>query len=1214
MTLNVSPIVEPQSSESDSTVAVPVSTPEITANVFMGSKPILKNWKMFGEAPQDMPAADAKDAAPAAEEPESLADFMAEPITPRNFSDRSIRSTRPATPYWLQIGQALAVFITVAWVTYAAIYILALPNSIKTITSSPLTLGGILASVLAPIAMLWLCLATWQRRSDAHIYAQALREELRGVFYPNADQSNLIADDIRNLMKQATEMSAASRGSIKAIQRARTGLRAEIRDFAGVSQKAEFHIDRLADTLSKRAEELLSLTETIETQTETISTKAQRGVGMWENVSAEVSELGEELEKMFDAGTEKLQTASETALGRVKTIETSMGDAVEQLSSRIATVASQIDDTRNNLDEQAHRLLGVSDAINNGASRLETSLSDAEHIYGAVEGMMNIMSESLNKVEGTAEHFFDKTNAIEQKLESRADALKESADMLLSSTDDLQSIGDLATNKLGEALALALSGAETISSAVRRSKEMMDLAVVDASTQIEKTSKIADEKLEALVSEARANRDQLNQIIRDIEEKQAQLSATTEKMDQSRIELSDVVDKATSSLDTAATNMVDQADRPLQLIQSSVARLEEYTQEMESKLAARTVEVQQETGKLKALVSGIDENVQMSVDQLTTATTLVTEQSRALHENVTNQRENLDEFIQEMGIKAGALSASLAERKNNIEQSISNTEEKISALGTSFFDKGDALVEKVNFVSEKITGHEETLNETLIVVNAKYSEVADKVGGQIKHMTQLSEFISPEADRILAKVDVLNSSYDVLKDKCFAVVEDASERLQGLSGQLESRIVSLATGAADTSKVFVTVADGMTSTLSNIKQVAEEAQDRIGQIQSGMKGRVDDLHLISDRVQMKVEMMQNNLGAYAKDLNDVLHLTMSDLEMATEKFGKTTSVLDEKTDGVTSRIIEATRQYVEEGHRMALMGEQTVHKAARIVSVIQQESDKLVNNSKSSLVELQKSGDTLSIRAKEIEEYLKASTHHTRTYSDGLREQASLIANHSSDLVDSISAATMKLSLKANEMKQSSHAVIDEIGKAGSRLEEGTNVLGRVARITIEAVDDAVTGFAEHGNVLRNTVNGLTAQMQNVKDVQIRTERETFLSSAKFVIESLYSLAVDVSRHLEGELDVRVLKTYQKGDVSAYIRHLVELAPRMPIDKSQRKFIDDGEFRTYVLRFIRQYEELLEQAQANDYGDLLSSVFSTSDVGTLYKILCEISGRSAREH
>lgn len=1211
MTLTVFPIAEPKDSESVVDSVPAASSPEVTTSVFIGAKPALKNWKMFGETPQDLPKTE-KDQAEENLAPAELASV--ETSYQRPVSDRSIRTVRPTAPYWLQVGQTLAVFVTVAWLTYAAIYILALPNSIKTITSSPLTLGGILASVLAPIAMLWLCLATWQRRSDAHIYAQALREELRGLFYPDADQSNLIGDDIRQLMKQATEMSASSRGAIKAIQRARTGLRAEIRDFAGVSQKAEFHIDRLADALSKRAEELLSLTEVIEAQTENISSKAQRGVTAWENVSAEMTELGDELNLMFDKGANKLQVASDSALERVRTIETSMTDAVGNLSARIAVVATEIDDTRDRLDNQATRLMSVSDSINTGASRLETSLTDAEHIYGAVEGMMNIMSESLNKVDGTAEHFFEKTNAIEQKLESRAEALKESADKLLDSTDDLQNIGDLATNKLSEALAMALSGAETITNAVRRSKEMMDKAVVEASAQIEQTSKVADEKLDALMAEAKANRDELTQIIAEIEAKQLQLSRTTEKMDATRMGLSDVVDRAALSLDSATNNMLAQSDKPLKRIQDSISQLEEHTQEMESRLAARTVEVQQETGKLKVLVSTIDDVVRSSVSQLESATDNIAEQSRHIHQSISGQRDDLESLVHEMDTKTNHITSVLAERRDAIEAAILSTEEKISSLGISFFDKGDALIDKVSSVSQQINGYEAILNDSISSVNQKYEEVAEKVTGQITYIHQLSETVSPEADRILSKVEMLHTRYDALKDQCITVSDAASECFFNIGNQLESRITSLGRETTETSNVFLTVSDDMTDTLLQIKHAAEEAQDKIEQIQSGMKGRVDDLHLISDRVQMKVETMQNNLGAYAKDLNDVLHLTMSDLEIATEKFGETTSLLDEKTNGVTGRIIDATRQYVEEGHRMALMGEQTVHKAARIVAVIQQESDKLVNTSKASLLELQKSGDTLSVRTKEIQEHLKASTQHTRTYNDALREQAALIAAHSCDIVDTISDATVKLTIKANEVRQVGQSIVGDIENAGIRLEEGTNVLGRVARITIESVDDAVTGFAEHGNILRNTVNGLTTQMQSVKDVQAKVERETFLSSAKFVIESLYSLAVDVSRHMEGDLDIRVLRTYQKGDVSAYVRHLVEIAPRMPVEKSQRKFIEDGEFRTYVLRFIRQYEELLEQAQANDYGDLLSSVFATSDIGKLYKILCEIAGRSSKNH
>lgn len=1209
MTLNLSPLTD--SREDSSSEATPVS--EITTSVFMGTKPALKNWKMYGETSnEEQQDLEDKRASLSADDGENTGNFS--PVPPRNFSDRSIRAVRRATPFWLQMGQALAVFLTVAWISYAAIYILALPNSIRTITSSPLTFGGILASVLAPIAMMWLCIATWQRRSDAHIYAEALREELRGLFYPNPNQSNLIGEDIRGLMKQATEMSATSRGAIKAIQRARTGLRAEIRDFAGVSQKAEFHIERLADSLSKRAEELLSLTETIEAQTDNISQKAQHGVGQWENVSAEITELGEELESIFVSGADKLKDVSETAFQRIQNMESSLLSAVDTMSGRIGDVVGSIDVTRGNLDEQANKLIVVSDSIGQGASKLETSLKGAESISSAVENMMSVMSDSLSKVEQTAGDFYSKSDVIEKKLEMRADALKDSADKLLSSTNGLQEIGDLATHKLGEALSMAISGADTIANAVRKSKDMMDRAVVEASSQIEETSKVADEKLEALMAEARANRDHLAQLIAEIENKQIQLASSTQALDERRIQISDSVDKATTQMDVVTTQMLSRTEEPLKLIMSSIDRLENHTHEMEDKLSVRVVEVQQETGKIKSLIDDIGSSMKDSIENLTTASSQITQHTTKLYGEVDVHREGLSRFVDDLTQKTKSVTADLEDRYNHIELSIQSTSDKISDLGVGFFDKGDTLVEKVSFMSDKINGYEQTLNESILSVNSKYNEVAEKVSGQIKYMTQLSEFISPEADRILSKVEHIHSSYDALKTKCFAVADGAAECLDQLGHKLESRINGLGNETKLTSDLFISVSDQMVQTLTTIKQVSEEAQDRIGQIQSGMAGRVDDLHLISDRVQMKVESLQNNLGSYAKDLSDVLQITMSDLELATEKFGATTNILDEKTNGVTSRIVEATQKYIEEGHRMSMIGEQAVHKSARIVSVIQQEADNLINSSQSSLLELQKSGDTLSIRTKEIEEYLKASAHHTRTYSDELRDQASLIARHSSDMVDCISSATEHLSLRAKEVQRASSEVIDDIESAGLRLEEGTNVLGRVARITIETVDDAVGGFIEHGSILKNTVNNLTTQIQNIKDVQAKTERETFLASAKFVIESLYSLAVDVSRHLEGDLDIRVLRTYQKGDVSAYIRHLVEIAPKMPVEKSQRKFIEDGEFRTYVLRFIRQYEELLVQAQANDYGDLLSSVFSTSDMGKLYKILCEIAGRSSRDH
>ena len=66
------------------------------------------------------------------------------------------------------------------------------------------------------------------------------------------------------------------------------------------------------------------------------------------------------------------------------------------------------------------------------------------------------------------------------------------------------------------------------------------------------------------------------------------------------------------------------------------------------------------------------------------------------------------------------------------------------------------------------------------------------------------------------------------------------------------------------------------------------------------------------------------------------------------------------------------------------------------------------------------------------------------------------------------------------------------------------------------------------------------------------------------------------------------------------------------MDKLREKFAGDSEFRTYVQRFLRQFEDMFEQASANDHGDLLSSTFASSDLGRLYVILCGAAGRDAK--
>ena len=117
--------------------------------------------------------------------------------------------------------------------------------------------------------------------------------------------------------------------------------------------------------------------------------------------------------------------------------------------------------------------------------------------------------------------------------------------------------------------------------------------------------------------------------------------------------------------------------------------------------------------------------------------------------------------------------------------------------------------------------------------------------------------------------------------------------------------------------------------------------------------------------------------------------------------------------------------------------------------------------------------------------------------------------------------------------------------------------------------------------------------------------------SAKFIVESLYSLSVDLTRMVEGDVSEKTWKAFKKGNVSVFTQRLVELRDQVPLDKARDKFVEDSAFRTYVQRFIRQFEELYEEAAENDHGTLLSATFGSSEVGKLYAFLCSVAGKDS---
>jgi hypothetical protein len=288
------------------------------------------------------------------------------------------------------------------------------------------------------------------------------------------------------------------------------------------------------------------------------------------------------------------------------------------------------------------------------------------------------------------------------------------------------------------------------------------------------------------------------------------------------------------------------------------------------------------------------------------------------------------------------------------------------------------------------------------------------------------------------------------------------------------------------------------------------------------------------------------------------------------------------------------------------------NRAVDAANVIGEQTGAMVQASRESLNELKKAGDGIALRAKEIGEQMAVSVKASRDYSDELRRQSGVVADVAASSADTITKASGALSARMQDIGSAARDALGKIDEVRQGLAQETERLVTVSTTAVGAAEDASATFARQSNALFNAVQSAGAIADKIRKEEGRTQREAFMASAKFIIESLHSLSVDFSRMLEGEVSEKTWKAFQKGDIGAFTRRLAQIDDSVPMDKVRDKFAKDIEFRTYVQRFIRQFEEVYEQALANDHGDLLGATFASSDTGRLYILLCTAAGREPK--
>ena len=170
------------------------------------------------------------------------------------------------------------------------------------------------------------------------------------------------------------------------------------------------------------------------------------------------------------------------------------------------------------------------------------------------------------------------------------------------------------------------------------------------------------------------------------------------------------------------------------------------------------------------------------------------------------------------------------------------------------------------------------------------------------------------------------------------------------------------------------------------------------------------------------------------------------------------------------------------------------------------------------------------------------------------------------------------------------------------------HVVGKACAASHGSLAHHRSGLARH--VFKAPAADTAKQLDEAHD---RAHTGKFLEHTTYVIEQLHSLAVDIARIFQPSVEEELWKRYYKGDQGVFLRHITKTLSRQKFEAIQRKYQTDEKFRAYVMRYLKEYSALVKHARATDRAEVLTTTFSTSDMGKLYMLLSKSMEAGAAE-
>jgi len=473
--------------------------------------------------------------------------------------------------------------------------------------------------------------------------------------------------------------------------------------------------------------------------------------------------------------------------------------------------------------------------------------------------------------------------------------------------------------------------------------------------------------------------------------------------------------------------------------------------------------------------------------------------------------------------------------------------------------------------------------DALSAVWAQASERAAALGRTLKDEAQLAETTGEAA------AGALRSAF-----------ADVNQRLAAV----ENAAVAVATRIESATGVH-------TAEIAKLAETADAGRDRIRAAGVALADQASKLTLVA----FGATKAQQQVGAAVRMLAQQVD------EMAASGEGRMTDLagmLGRTRDEIAASAASAVQQsetisqtFRGDAEKLVEIAQNAGVQAAAVKGVVREHLEELtqLSNQVAQLVQLVRSG------LKGQAEQFKAVAAGARADTTAIREELTQQARTLTEAADQVAGL---LNQVGDAVDSKAERLITAADHAMQRSSEISGLFDAQARVLTGAVDGAAEKVDELGRrfearrmALNEAAAAAEAQMAALENVRKDATRDSFLRSAKAMMDELNAIALDMNALFESEVPEDIWRGYNKGDRSIFARRLFKTRDSYLVPAIEQRYEGDPRFRELVTRYVTTFEDLLTKANEIEPEGTLNATFITADVGKLYLVLSRSLGQSS---